>query len=173
LLDSHSLTWWIEVAKSGSQGRQAVSFTGVFQHSIDAKGRTSLPSRFREILAAQNAEKLFVTTHMIDDCLVAFAPAQWDRILARLGEQSMFDETANLLVRSFIAPAQECPVDKLGRILIPPSLREHVGLVEEITWAGTVERIEIWTPQRWAEVQKTARTEQAQQDLAKRLSELL
>src|SRR5436309_10639650 len=94
LLDSPSLTWWIEVERNGSHGRLAVSFTGVFQHSIDAKGRTSLPSRFREILAAQSAEKLFVTTHMIDDCLVAFAPAQWDRILARLGEQSMFDETA-------------------------------------------------------------------------------
>jgi MraZ protein len=64
-------------------------------------------------------------------------------------------------------------VDKLGRILIPPSLREHVGLVEEITWAGTVERIEIWTPQKWAEVQKAARAQETPQDLARRLSELL
>ena len=150
-----------------------MSFTGVYQHSIDAKGRTSLPSRFREILAAQSADKLFVTTHMIDDCLVAFAPAQWDRILARLGEQSMFDETANLLVRSFIAPAQECAVDKLGRILIPPTLRDRAGLGEEITWAGTVSRIEIWSPARWAEVQKRARSPEVQTDLAKKLATIL
>jgi MraZ protein len=150
-----------------------VSFTGVYEHAIDAKGRTSLPSRFREILAAQGADKLFVTTHMIDECLVAFAPAQWDRIVARVGEASMFDETANLLVRSFIAPAQECAVDKLGRILIPPSLRDRIGLGEEITWAGTVSRIEIWAPKRWAEVQKRARAKEVQTDLAKKLATIL
>src|SRR3954452_11687708 len=148
-------------------------FSGVFQHAIDAKGRTSLPAKFRELLAAQNADKLFVTTDLIDDCLVAFAPASWQRMAGEIASLSLFDEPTRLLTRSFIAPAQECPVDKLGRILIPPSLREHVGLVEEITWAGTVERIEIWTPQRWAEVQKAARAQQVPQDLARRLSELL
>ncbi|HYS07302.1 MAG TPA: division/cell wall cluster transcriptional repressor MraZ [Myxococcales bacterium] len=148
-------------------------FSGVFQHAIDAKGRTSLPARFRELLAAQKADKLFITPDLLDPCLVAFAPAAWQRLAEKVAARSIFDRDIRLLSRAFIAPAQECPVDKLGRILIPPSLREHVGLVEEITWAGTVERIEIWTPQRWAEVQKTARTEQAQQDLAKRLSELL
>jgi transcriptional regulator MraZ len=148
-------------------------FSGVFQHAIDAKGRTSLPARFRELLAAQKADKLFITPDLLDPCLVAFAPAAWQRLAEKVAARSIFDRDIRLLSRAFIAPAQECPVDKLGRILIPPSLREHVGLVEEITWAGTVERIEIWTPQRWAEVQKSARTEQAQQDLAKRLSELL
>ena len=148
-------------------------FSGVFQHAIDAKGRTSLPARFRELLAVQKADKLFITPDLLDPCLVAFAPAAWQRLAEKVAARSIFDRDIRLLSRAFIAPAQECPVDKLGRILIPPSLREHVGLVEEITWAGTVERIEIWTPQRWAEVQKAARTEQAQQDLAKRLSELL
>jgi MraZ protein len=148
-------------------------FSGVFQHSIDAKGRTSLPSRFRELLAAQGAEKLFITTDLIDPCLVAFAPAHWQKLAEKVASLSMFDPRTRLLSRAFIAPAQECPVDKLGRILIPPTLREHAGLVEEITWAGTVERIEIWTPARWAEVQKAARAPEAQQDLARRLSELL
>ena len=54
-------------------------FSGVFQHAIDAKGRTSLPARFRELLAGQGAEKLFITPDLIDPCLVAFAPAAWQR----------------------------------------------------------------------------------------------
>jgi MraZ protein len=148
-------------------------FSGVFQHSIDAKGRTSLPAKFRELLAAQNADKLFVTTDLIDECLVAFAPASWARMAEKIASLSMFDERTRLLTRSFIAPAQECPVDKLGRILIPPSLRDHAALVEEITWAGTVERIEIWAPAKWAEVQKAARAPETKKDLARRLSELL
>src|SRR5437870_13002530 len=148
-------------------------FSGVFQHAIDAKGRTSLPARFRELLLAQGADKLFITPDLIDPCLVAFAPSSCQRLAEKVAAKSMFDRDIRLLSRAFIAPAQECPVDKLGRLLIPPSLRDHVRLREEITWAGTVERIEIRTPQRWAEVQQAARAEATPHDLARRLSELL
>ena len=150
-----------------------MSFTGVYQHQIDAKGRTSLPSRFREVLAAQGADKLFVTTDLFDGCLQAYAPAQWTAFTQKVAALSQFDPSVRLLVRSFVAPAQECPVDKVGRILIPPPLREHAGLTEEVTWAGTVERIEIWSPKRWLETQKAARAPEAQAQLAARLHQLL
>jgi transcriptional regulator MraZ len=150
-----------------------VSFTGVYQHQIDAKGRTSLPSRFREVLAAQGADKLFVTTDLFDACLQAYAPAQWTAFTQKVAALSQFDPSVRLLVRSFVAPAQECPVDKVGRILIPPPLREHAGLADEVTWAGTVERIEIWSPARWLETQKAARAPEAQAQLAARLHQLL
>jgi MraZ protein len=146
-------------------------FSGVFQHSIDAKGRTSLPAKFRDQLVAESADKLFITTDLIDDCLFAFAPAAWRRVVEKVSSLSMFDERTRLLSRAFVAPSQECPVDKLGRILIPPSLREHAGLVEEITWAGQGERIEVWTPKAWAEQQKKARAQD--KALLRRLSELL
>src|SRR5713226_5251101 len=115
---------------------RVVSFTGVYQHQIDAKGRTSLPSRFREVLAAQGADKLFVTTDLFDSCLQAYAPAQWTAFTQKVAALSQFDPSVRLLVRSFVAPAQECPVDKVGRILIPPPLREHAGLADEVTWAA-------------------------------------
>ena len=150
-----------------------MSFTGVYQHQIDAKGRTSLPSRFREVLAAQGADKLYVTTVLFDPCLQAYAPAQWTAFTQKVAALSQFDPSVRLLVRSFVAPAQECPVDKVGRVLIPPPLREHAGLTEEVTWAGTVERIEIWSPKRWLETQKAARAPEAQAQLAARLHQLL
>ena len=150
-----------------------MSFTGVYQHQIDAKGRTSLPSRFREVLAAQGADKLFVTTDLFDGCLQAYAPAQWTAFTQKVAALSQFDPSVRLLVRSFVAPAQECPVDKVGRILIPPPLRDHAGLADEVTWAGTVERIEIWSPKRWLETQKAARAPEVQAQLAARLHQLL
>jgi MraZ protein len=152
---------------------RVVSFTGVYQHQIDVKGRTSLPSRFREVLAAERADKLFVTTDLFDPCLQAYAPAQWTAFTQKVAALSQFDPSVRLLVRSFVAPAQECPVDKVGRILIPAPLREHAGLADEVTWAGTVERIEIWSPARWLETQKAARTPDAQAQLAARLHQLL
>jgi transcriptional regulator MraZ len=150
-----------------------VSFTGVYQHAIDAKGRASLPSRFREVLSAQRAGKLFITTDVFDPCLQAYPPAQWTAFTQKVAALSSFDSSVRQLIRTFVAPAQECPVDKLGRLLIPPSLREHAGLVEEVTWAGTVDRIEIWSPSRWAEAQKAARAPEAQAQLAARLHQLL
>jgi MraZ protein len=150
-----------------------LSFTGVYQHAIDAKGRTSLPSRFREALSAQGADKLFITTDILDPCLQAYAPGQWTAFTERVSKLSSFDPLVRQLVRTFVAPAQECPVDKMGRILVPPGLREHAGLVEEVTWAGTVDRIEIWSPARWADAQKAARAPEAQAQLAARLHQLL
>jgi MraZ protein len=150
-----------------------VSFTGVFQHAIDAKGRTSLPSRFREVLSAQGAEKLFVTTDLFDDCLQAYAPAQWTAFTQRVAALSQFDPAVRQLIRTFVAPAQECPVDKLGRILIPPTLRAHAGLTAELTWAGSIDRIEVWTPAGWSRSQEKSRAPDVQAQLAQRLHQLL
>src|SRR5713101_7097784 len=114
-----------------------------------------------------------VYQHQFDACLQAYAPAQWTAFTQKVAALSQFDPSVRLLVRSFVAPAQECPVDKVGRILIPPPLREHAGLADEVTWAGTVERIEIWSPARWLETQKAARAPEAQAQLAARLHQLL
>ena len=150
-----------------------MSFFGVHQHAIDAKGRTSLPSRFREVLSAQGADKLFITPDLLDDCLQAYAPAQWMAFTEKVARLPQFDPTVRHIVRSFIAPAQECPVDKVGRLLLPEAMRLHAGLTAEVTWAGSVEKIEIWSPDRWARVQKAARAPEVQEKLAARLATLL
>jgi MraZ protein len=146
-------------------------FQGVFQHAIDAKGRTSLPAKFREQLAGLGVEKLFITRDLLDPCLVAFAPAAWSEIAEKVSRLAFFDPRTRLLSRGFIAPAQECAVDRLGRVLIPPTLRERLGNVEEITWAGQANRIEIWAPKKWAEIERAVDAKDAA--LLKQLSELL
>src|SRR5438309_11317722 len=115
---------------------RVVSFTGVYQHQIDAKGRTSLPSRFREVLAAQGADKLFVTTDLFDACLQAYGPAQWTAFTQKVAALSQFDPSVRLLVRSFVAPEQVCPVEKVGRILIYPPLCDRAGIVVYVPGPG-------------------------------------
>ena len=150
-----------------------MSFFGVYQHAIDAKGRTSLPARFREVLGAQGADKLFVSPDLLDGCLQAYAPAQWMAFTEKVSRLPQFDPTVRHIVRSFVAPAQECPVDKVGRLLIPESMRAHAGLAAEVTWAGSVDKIEIWSPERWAKVQAAARTPDVKATLQARLATLL
>ena len=150
-----------------------MSFFGVHQHAIDAKGRTSLPSRFREALSLQGADKLFITPDLLDGCLQAYAPAQWIAFTEKVARLPQFDPTVRHIIRSFVAPAQECPVDKVGRLLLPEPLRHHAGLTAEVTWAGSVEKIEVWSPERWAKVQSAARAPEMKKQLAARLATLL
>jgi MraZ protein len=148
-------------------------FTGVFQHQIDAKGRTSLPARFRDVLAGQGADKLFVTTDLLEGCLQAYAPAQWLAFTHKVSALPQFQASTRHLMRTMVAPAQECPFDKLGRILLPPALRDYAALSDEVVWAGSVERIEVWSPKGWKKCQDAARAPEVQAELARELARLL
>ena len=125
-------------------------FRGLYEHSIDAKGRTSLPARFRELLTAdaEGDPHLIVTTG-IDRCLVAYAPEEWHIFETRLAGLPQFDPAVVQLKRIYVAGATDCPVDRHGRLMIPPMLREYAQLQREIVWAGMVTTIEIWAKESW------------------------
>jgi MraZ protein len=76
------------------------------------------------------------------------------------------------LMRLYVAPAQEVPVDKLGRVLIPPQLRSHAQLEKEVVWAGMVKVIELWSAEGWRKAQEAARTEVDSAELMRVLTEL-
>ena len=124
-------------------------FRGTFQHAIDAKGRTSLPAKFREQVSARGAEFVIVTQGP-DKALWCYAPAEWDALVARIQTKSAFDPQVRAFVNQFVSPAQDCPFDKMGRILVPPMLRSHAQLDGEVVWAGAVDHIELWSKDGWA-----------------------
>ncbi len=125
-------------------------FRGRYYHNIDAKGRTSLPSRFREALLGAGETHL-VITNFYDECLVAYPLVGWEELEQKIGELSMMREEVVAFQRFFISGATECTIDKLGRILIPPLLREYARLDREIVFVGLVKKFEIWDKQRWEE----------------------
>ena len=112
-------------------------FRGRYEHSIDAKGRTSVPSRFREVMTAQGDSKLVLTTGL-DTCLVAYPMAEWLAFEQRLSELPRFDADVVTLKRIYVSGAVECEVDKVGRLLIPAALRKHARLQRDALWAGMV-----------------------------------
>ena len=103
-------------------------FRGRYEHTVDPKGRTSLPSRFREILADRSDDRLIVTTAIDAPCLIAYPFAEWQRFEERLMALPQFDPAVVKLKRVYVSSAMECSVDRNGRILIPPVLREHAGI---------------------------------------------
>ncbi len=159
-------------------------FRGLHEHTIDAKGRTSLPVRFREALNKSVIESpaladpesdtpptdtLIITTG-IDRCLVAYPVPEWRAFEAKLAALSQFDPHVVQLKRIYVAGATECSIDKHGRLLIPPLLREYAELQKELVWAGMVTTIEVWGKQLWTDQVAASRSDP--RAIARALTEL-
>jgi len=122
-------------------------FRGRFEHTIDAKGRISLPAKYREILSSNYNDRLIITN--FDSCLVAYPYEEWVILEERFSQHSIMEEDVQTFIHYFISGATECAIDKLGRILIPPTLRKHAGLEREVVFVGMITRIQIWDKAKW------------------------
>lgn len=147
-------------------------FRGRYEHAIDGKGRTSLPSRFRDVLAVSGDSRIVITT-ALQPCLIAYPMAEWMAFEQRLSELPTFDESVAMLRRIYVASAVDCEVDKLGRLLIPATLRQHAGLQREATWAGMGKHIELWDTARYDGLREAVlNDEEKRQAMGRRLAEL-
>lgn len=146
-------------------------FRGVYEHQIDAKGRTSFPVKLRETLVGSYDDRLIVTT-ALDACLHCYPVREWEQFEAGLARRNPMEPGVKALLRLYVAPAQEVQLDKLGRVLIPPSLRAHAALEKELVWAGMVKVIELWSKDGWVKAQESARQEADSADVMRVLTEL-
>ncbi len=144
-------------------------FRGRYEHTIDAKGRTSVPARYRDALGV-TGEKRIVLTSALDTCLVAYGPSEWAAFEERLGRLSQFDPAVKKLRRIYVSGAVECEIDDVGRILVPPTLRDHAGLKKEVLWAGLGRYAELWDKDHWTRGVET--DEDEKRAIAARLAEL-
>ncbi len=124
-------------------------FRGRFEHTIDLKGRISIPAKFREILSEKYDDRVILTN--FDRCLVAYPFEEWRSLEEKIGSLSMIKKEVKAFQRFFISGATECPIDKLGRILIPPTLRVYGRLEKDVVFAGRGKMFEVWSRERWAE----------------------
>jgi MraZ protein len=124
-------------------------FRGRFEHTIDPKGRISIPAKFREILSEKYDDRLIITN--FDRCLVAYPYDEWRNVEDKISSLSMVKKEVKAFQRFFISGATECPIDRLGRILVPPTLRDYGVLEKEVVFAGMGKMFEIWSRGRWSE----------------------
>ncbi len=111
-------------------------FFGAFTHTIDAKGRTALPAKLREALAADGEPRLTLVRNQNSRSILCLPPALWARVLAKVSSVSPFDGAANRNVLKLAATAHAVEFDGSGRVLVPPDLRTYAGLVKDVVWAG-------------------------------------
>lgn len=130
-------------------------FTGSFLHTIDDKGRMSIPGRYREFLASNGLPAMLMMTKLLDPCLTVYPVLEWKAIYDRFREAAKQDDSApeemDDFSRRFFSSAEECPIDRQGRILIPQSLRDVGQLNGEARILGGGHKFEIWKPSLWEE----------------------
>jgi len=121
-------------------------FLGEFVHTIDQKGRLTIPARFRAELA-----KGLVITRGIDRCLAIYPMEEWQRLAEQVSALPMTDRRARAFRRLVFANASDALPDKQGRVLIPPRLRDYAGLGDEVVITGLNTYIEMWNPDAWGD----------------------
>lgn len=117
---------------------------GEYNHTVDAKGRLIVPSKFREQLGDE-----FVVTKGLDGCLFAYENTEWKALEEKLHALPLTNKSARKFARFFLAGASACEVDKQGRILLPSILREFAGIDKDAVLVGVGSRIEIWSKESW------------------------
>ncbi|MBR1539793.1 MAG: division/cell wall cluster transcriptional repressor MraZ [Clostridia bacterium] len=117
---------------------------GEYEHSLDAKGRIIMPSKFREDIGDK-----FIVTKGLDGCLFAFSKEEWSKFEEKLSTLPISNKDARNFSRFFFAGAIDCELDKQGRFLISSNLREFAGFNKDVVIVGMNSRIEIWSKEKW------------------------
>jgi len=128
-------------------------FRGRYQHTVDPKGRLSVPAKFRDVLAQYDGSLVVVPN---EHCLEVHPLEEWQKIEARLRDRSIFDPDVREFSRLYVSRAKDVTLDGAGRILLPPDSRQQAGLQKEVTLVGGgLMRFEVWDRARFEEYERT------------------
>ena len=145
-----------ENRRSYIKGKLEQMFLGRYHHTVDEKGRLTVPARYRDLLAAEGA----YLTQGFDSNINVYPIPIFERISLRVNRLSMTDPSARLLRRLMFSNAELVVLDKAGRILVPHFLREGLNLDSEAVIVGMGDYFEIWSSNQW--VGQTAMMEESE-----------
>jgi MraZ protein len=126
-----------------------LALIGEYRHTIDVKGRLIVPSRLREDF---EDDVVMLSRYGLGDRIAMWSKSGWQNYEAFLLEQRRgADRSTETLVGRILASAFPEKIDKQGRILVPPSLREYAGVARDVVVTGQATHVELWDPARWDE----------------------
>ncbi len=131
-------------------------FRGHSEHSLDPKGRLNIPARFRDVLREQYNSDMLIVTHW-EKSLRAYPLAEWESLEEKLLARGENQPDFGRFVSYVIGGVNECPVDKQGRVLLPPTLRADMGIEKDVALVGMLRHFEIWDKTAWNEETKAIR----------------
>lgn len=124
------------------------NFRGASNLSLDDKGRMTIPSRYRELIANACDGNLVMTADP-DECLLLYPYEEWLDVEKSLAALPSLNKQARSLKRLLIGYAHEVSMDKNGRLLLPPPLRDFANIEKQIVLIGQSNKFEIWNDDQW------------------------
>ncbi len=128
-------------------------FLGEYQHTLDDRGRLSLPKKIRQELDSVEV----ILTRGFESCIFGYQKSTWVSETQKQLEIPVFEEKGRNLRRYIFSAAVTAEIDKLGRILLPANLKEYAGIKGEVIVIGAGDHFEIWDSQKWKEYLLTIR----------------
>lgn len=137
------------------EGTGATLFSGTYEHSLDDKGRLTIPSVFRKDFADG-----VVLRKDREGCVEVLPRAAWDQFLAKLQQVPRTDQRAQRWMTQQLAAAVLTELDKQGRVVLSADQKSHAGLQGgPVVVTGALDRLKVWSPARWAEMQRDFESE--------------
>lgn len=125
----------------------AARFFGRTEHTLDAKGRVVLPSRYRPAFEAGG-----YLSQYHDRCLALWAPEEFEHQMSAMLEAASGGREERNVARVWASRAEQVEVDRQGRLAIPAYLRAFAWLDGDVLINGAIDRIELWNPALWSEL---------------------
>ncbi len=119
-------------------------FSGTYRHGIDTKGRVIIPAKFRSELASG-----LVLNCGLDNCLFLYPISEWMKLVEKMKNIPLTNKEGRMFVRRMFANAVDEEMDKQGRLLIPPMMRDYAHIDKELVIIGVGERVELWSKEEW------------------------
>ena len=133
-------------------------FRGSFPHTIDETGRVAIPVKWRELLSGQDGNRLILTRFIAEGmhCLDAYPYSRWIELEDQMLQRRRFGMRSVRFENYYVSWAHDCVMDKQGRVLIPPQLREYAKLKKDVVFAGALSKFRLWDAEAWQRVDSAA-----------------
>jgi len=127
-------------------------FRGHYRHTIDTKGRLSIPARFRDVLAKEWGDNLVIVPN--GRGLDVYPLKEWEALESRVAAQASLDPDAREFRYSYLSMGQDVLLDTQGRVQITSDYRERAGLVKDVLIVGMQKMFEVWNAERWTHFER-------------------
>lgn len=133
-------------------------FLSTYTNKVDAKGRISIPARFRQVVAEGDFPGVVIFPSFTAPCLEGVSMQRMEELAEMIdAEFDPFDETYGAFAHSILADAYELTFDGDGRVLFPEELLDHANIGDHATFVGLGKRFQIWEPTVYARERENAR----------------
>ncbi|MHB8481996.1 MAG: division/cell wall cluster transcriptional repressor MraZ [Nitrospiria bacterium] len=144
-------------------------FIGQFDYNIDDKGRVNIPGKFKEKLVNKKKATTLIVARDLDHCLSVYPEDEWLKVAEKIQNLPRIEEDIQRFARFIFSTAEECPIDRQGRILLSGDLRRYARLDREIVFLGHFHKFEIWDRETW----RSQETVNASPETQARMKQLL